>query len=78
MKILLRHRHTLLVEDGAFSHKKYYVTNEGHPNHITSSKLMAIMMNWWILPIGGVASGRVCIGKGLRLQPAQQACFIAI
>ena len=32
---------------------------------------MAILLNGWILLIGGVVSGR----KGLRLQPAQQACF---
>ena len=43
---------------------------EGHPNYITGSRVTAILLNRWSLPIGGVASG-----KGLRLQPAQQACF---
>ena len=30
---------------------------------------MAILLNGWILPVGGVASGRVCA------QPAKQACL---
>ena len=41
MKICLRRRHALTVADGAFSHKKDYVTiskeilnPEGHPNRI--------------------------------------------
>ena len=60
-----------MVEDGAFSKKIDYVTiPEGHPNHITGSKAMAILLNALILPIG-VASAV----KGLRLQPVQQACF---
>ena len=33
---------------------------------------MAILVKGVILPIGGVASGRVC---ACSLQPAQQACF---
>ena len=67
MKISLRRRHTLLVQDGALSHKINYVTIlnlEGHPNRITGSKVMAILLNGWS-----------CIGKGVRLQSAQQACF---
>ena len=43
---------------------------KGHPNHITGSKVTSILLNGWILPIGGVSAV-----KGLRLQPAQQACF---
>ena len=31
---------------------------------------MAILLNGWILPIGGASAA-----KGLRLQPAQLACF---
>ena len=31
---------------------------------------MLILLNWWILPIGGASAG-----KGLRLQPVQQACL---
>ena len=61
--------------DGAFSHKKDYVTffveilnPEGHSNSITGSKVMAILLNLLILPVVGVTSGRVCA------QPANQAC----
>ena len=32
-------------------------------------KVTAILLNGWILPIGGASAV-----KGLRLQPAQQAC----
>ena len=67
MKISLRRRHALTIADGAFSHKIDYVTifkeilnPEGHPNHITGSKVTAILLNGWILPIGGASSGRVC------------------
>ena len=67
MKISLRRRHALMIEDNTFSHKIGYVTIfkeilnfEGHPNCITGSKVMAILLNRWILPIGGVALGRVC------------------
>ena len=67
MKISLRRRHALTIADGAFSHKIDYVTifkdilnPEGHPNRITGSKVTAIFLNGWILPIGGASSGRVC------------------
>ena len=71
-----------MVEDGAFSHKIDYVTGdskyvkeilnlEGHPNRITGSKVMAILLNGWILPLVGASEV-----KSLCLQPAQQACFI--
>ena len=33
---------------------------EGHLNRCIGSKVMAILLNVWILPTGGVASGRVC------------------
>ena len=49
-----------MVEDGAFSHKIDYVTIfleilnlEGHQNHVTGSRVTAILLNGWILPIGG-------------------------
>ena len=76
MKISLQRRHALLVEDGAFSHKIGYVTIfkeilEGQPNCITGSNVTVILLNWWILPFGGASAV-----KGLRLQPAQQTCFI--
>ena len=32
---------------------------EGHLNRCIGSKVMAILLNGWILPSGGVASGRV-------------------
>ena len=67
MKISLRRRHALTVADGVFSHKIDYVTinkeflnPEGHLNRITGSKVMAILLNGWILPFGGASSGRVC------------------
>ena len=47
-----------MVEDGASSHKIDYVAIlweilnlEGHPNRIAGSKVTAILLNWWILPI---------------------------
>ena len=62
-----------MVEDG---HKIDYFTIfkdvmnlKGHPNYTTGSKVTAILLNWWILPIVGASAV-----KGLRLQPAQQAC----
>ena len=33
---------------------------EGHLNCCIGSKVPAIFLNWWILPTGEVASGRVC------------------
>ena len=70
--ISLRRRHALRVEDSAFIHKIDYVTIfkkilnlEGHSNHITGSKVLVILLNWWTLPIGGASAVKV-----LRLQPA--------
>ena len=52
-----------MVEDGAFSHEIDYVTfflnPEGHPNRFTGSKVTAILLNGWILPVGVASSGRV-------------------
>ena len=69
--------HALLVEDGAFCHEIEYVTifleilnPEGHQHCITGSKVTAILLNWWILRVGGVASGRVCA------HCVKQACFL--
>ena len=58
MKISLRCRHALMVEDGAFSHKTDYVTIvkntlEGHPNRTTSSIVTAVLLNGWIFPMDG-------------------------
>ena len=56
-----------MVGNGAFSHKKDYVQKcleilnlKGRQNCITGSRVTVILLNGWILPIGGVASGRVC------------------
>ena len=65
-----------MVKDGAFSHKIDFVTifweklNIEGLNSITGSKVTAILLNGGILRIG--ESSAV---KGLRLQPAQQACL---
>ena len=60
-------RHALMVGDGASSHKIDYVSKfkeilnlEGHQNRITGSRVTAILLNGWTLPIGEAASGRVC------------------
>ena len=71
MEILLRRRHTLRVGDGSFSHKIDYVTIskeilnlEGHLNHITGSRVTAILLTGWILPNGGASAveGRLSTG----------------
>ena len=66
-----------MVEDGAFSHKIDCVTTfskilnpEEHSNCITGSKVTAIFLIVFILPIG-----RASTVKGLHLQPAQHCCF---
>ena len=59
-KISLGRRNALMVDDGACNLKTIdYVTIfkeilnlEGHLNCITGSKVIAILLNWWILPIG--------------------------
>ena len=63
MKISLRRRHALIVGDGASSHKIDYVSKfqeilnfKGHQNRITGSRVTAILLNWWILPIAGGTS----------------------
>ena len=55
------------MKDVAVSHKIDYVTFfyeilnlKGHPNCITGLNVRAILLNRWILPIGVIASGRVC------------------
>ena len=50
-----------MVEDGDYvTIAKEILNLEGHSNCITGSKVMVILLNGWILPIGGVASERVC------------------
>ena len=73
----LRRRHAKTVRDSTSSYKidyviviKNFLNPEGHQNPISGSKVTAILLKGWILPIGGASAG-----EGLRLQPAQQACF---
>ena len=70
-------RHAQTVRDSPSSFKidyvkviKKFLNTEGHQNHISGSKVRAILLKGWILPIGGASAG-----EGLRLQPAKQACF---
>ena len=56
-----------MVEDGAFSHKidyfsfvKEILNLGGHPDCITGSKVTEILLNGWILPVGGVHWERSC------------------
>ena len=55
---------TALVEDGAFSHKiDYFGIFFG--DYKSWRARATILMNGWILPIGGVAMGMVCAAAGL-------------
>ena len=52
-----------MVEGAAFSQQINYATIfkeilslEGHPNHITGSKVTVILLNGLILPIGGASA----------------------
>ena len=60
MKISLRRRHALMVEAGAFSHNVTIfwknVNLKGHQNRITGSRVTAILLNGWILPLGGASA----------------------
>ena len=67
LKISLRRRHGKTVKNGAASHKTNYIdifseilNIQGHLNRCIGSKVMAILLNRWILPTGRVASGKVC------------------
>ena len=66
-----------MVRDSTSSYKedyfiviKNFLNPEGHPNPISGSKVTAILLKRWILPLGGAS-----LGEGLRLQPEQQACL---
>ena len=50
---------------------KKFPNPKGHQNAITGSTITAILLKRWIWPIGEASAG-----EGLRLQPAQQACFL--
>ena len=52
-----------MLQDGAFSHKidnftifKDILNLEWHPNCSTGSRVMAILLNGWIAPIGGASA----------------------
>ena len=71
VEISLRRRHAILVEEGAFSHKIDYETIfkeilnlEGHQNRITGSRDTAILLDRWILPVGGVSAVEGLLSKG--------------
>ena len=50
-----------MVGDGAFSHKIDLIRKMLEIlNRIIGSKVTAILLNGWVLPVDGVASGRVC------------------
>ena len=73
-------RHAQTVRDSTSSYKidyviviKNFLNTKGHPNPISGSKVTAILLKGWILPIGRASSG-----EGLCMQPAQQACFLNI
>jgi hypothetical protein len=66
-----------MVKDSLFYNWKTYVmaiknfiNPKGHQNPINESKVTVFLLTGWILPIGGAS-----VEEGLRLQPAQQACF---
>ena len=58
-----------MVGDGAFCHRidyfaisKEILNLKGHLNRTTGSRVMAILLTGWILPIGGAS---VCYQQGL-------------
>ena len=51
-----------MVGNGTFSQKNYQIkifleilNPEGHQNRITGSRVTAILLNGWMLPIGGAS-----------------------
>ena len=64
-----------MVADGAFNHIIHWVdlflkilNYKKNQNCIIGSKVTAILLNGWVLPIGGVASGKVWVCS-LRRRP---------
>ena len=64
----LQRRNAQTLEDSSYSYKidsviliKNCLNPEGNQNHITGSKVTAIILKGQILPIGGVALGRICV-----------------
>ena len=63
----LRRRHAQTVTDSTSSYKivyvlviKIFLNPEGHQNPTSGSKVTVILLKRWILPIGEVASKRLC------------------
>ena len=61
--ISLWRRHAQTVRDSSFSYKidyfiviKTFLNPEGHQNRISGSKVTAILVKEWILPVGGASS----------------------
>ena len=61
--IALRRRHAQRVRDSSSSYKidyviviKTFLNPEGHQNRISGSKVTAILLKGWILPIGGASA----------------------
>ena len=59
------------IGNNAISHKINYVTQvfdflnlKEHQHPIIGSRVTGILLDGWILPIGGAASGRVCDRRG--------------
>ena len=64
-------RHAQTVKDNSSSYKIDYVlviktfpNPEWHQNFISGSKVTAILLKGWILPIGGASAVRVCDQRG--------------
>ena len=64
----LRRRHAQTVRDSTSSVKidyiiviKNFLNPKEHENPICGSKVTAILLKVWILPIGRASSGRVCV-----------------
>ena len=75
--ITVIHRFSRTVRDRASSYNidyiiviKSFLNPKGHQDPLSGSKVMAILLKGWVWPIGEASAG-----EGLRLQPAQQACF---
>ena len=69
-----------MVRDSSSNYKidyviliKNFLNPEGHQNPMSGSKVMAILLKGLIWLIGEASAG-----EGLRLQPAQQACFCCL
>ena len=69
--IPLRRRHAQTVRDSSSSYKidyviviKTFLNPENHQNRMSGSKVTAILLKGWILPMGGASAVRVCDQQG--------------